>query len=91
MSEKAKWKWVAAVAAIFAAILAVLHMVYLPETYTPVLLRNRASALSEATGKVYRSPAQVAKPFDGWEVMKTQLKVPYILLFCEPIVFILNL
>lgn len=85
------WRWVAAVAALFAATISVVHLIILPETYQPVLLRARANRLSDMTGKVYRSERDAAKPFNLKELILTQLKVPYILLFTEPIVCILCL
>ncbi|TXT03810.1 hypothetical protein VHUM_04374 [Vanrija humicola] len=85
------WRWAGAVVAIFAGVLALLHLVYLPETYAPVLLRQRANTLSRETGQVYRCVYDAAKPFSTRELIKTQLKVPFILLFTEPIVFVLSL
>jgi len=47
--------------------------------------------LSAATGKVYRCQQDVAKPLDTKKLFLNQLRVPYILLFTEPIVFITSL
>lgn len=88
LSEKSSWVWVAAVIAIFSAVLTAIESVLLPETYAPVLLRKRAALLSKATGKVYRSPQDKAKPLQVKQLFLHQLKVPYILLFTEPIVLI---
>lgn len=85
------WRWAAAVVAVFSLILMVLHLLVLPETYAPVLLRRRAHALSLATDKAFRSEQDAAKPFCSRELIKHQLRVPYILMFTEPIVFILSL
>lgn len=86
LSMNASWKWVAAVIALFAAVLTSISSLLLPETYAPVLLRRRAKRLSKVTGKVYRAQQDVAKPFDTKTLFLSQLKVPYILLFTEPIV-----
>ncbi|KAL1405665.1 hypothetical protein Q8F55_009304 [Vanrija albida] len=88
LSEKTSWVWVAAVIAIFSAVLTAVESVLLPETYAPVLLRKRAALLSKATGKVYRCPQDKAKPLQVKQLFLNQLKVPYILLFTEPIVLI---
>ncbi|KAL1406721.1 hypothetical protein Q8F55_006125 [Vanrija albida] len=85
------WRWAGAVVALFGGVLALLHLLYLPETYAPVLLRKRANALSDETGQVYRCVYDAAKPFSTRELIKTQLKVPFILLFTEPIVFVLSI
>lgn len=91
LGQKAPWQWVAAVAAFFTAFLTFMHLVFLPETYAPVLLRSRAKTLTKADpgGRVYKSEQDVAKPFNTKRLVINQLKVPYILLFTEPIVFIL--
>lgn len=88
---KAKWQWVAAVIAFFAAVLTFVGWLYLPETYAPVLLRKRAKKLSTVTGKVYRCEADVRKPLRTKQLFLNQLKVPYILLFTEPIVMLASL
>lgn len=88
---KAKWEWVAAVIAIFAAALTFLGWLFLPETYGPVLLRARAKKLSASTGKVYRCEADVRKPLRTKQLFLNQLRVPYILLFTEPIVMFTSL
>lgn len=87
----AKWEWVAAVIAFFAAALTLAGFLWLPETYGPVLLRARAKKLSAATGKVYRAEADVRKPLRTKQLFLNQLKVPYILLFTEPIVMFTSL
>lgn len=91
LSNASNWRWVAAVVALFAAVICVLHLLFLPETYHPVLLRTRAAMLQKATGKVYRCEADATEKFDLKQLVVTQLKVPYILLFTEPIVGILSL
>jgi MFS family permease len=88
LSQASSWEWVAAVIALFAGALTLIESILLPETYPPVLLRARAKKLSKITGKVYRYEKDVAKPLDTKALFLNQLKVPYILLFTEPIVAI---
>ncbi|BEI81998.1 hypothetical protein CcaverHIS002_0211580 [Cutaneotrichosporon cavernicola] len=85
------WRWVAAVTAIFAGVLTVMHIVFIPETYGPVLLRKRAHKLSEATGRVYRCEDDVITPLNHRDLVINQFKMPYILLFTEPIVFVFSI
>ncbi|GMK59011.1 hypothetical protein CspeluHIS016_0700260 [Cutaneotrichosporon spelunceum] len=85
------WRWVAAVAAIFAGVLTVAHILFIPETYGPVLLRARAAKLSAATGRVYRCEDDVITPLNLRDLVLNQFKMPYILLFTEPIVFVLSI
>lgn len=63
-----------------------------PETYSPVLLKVRAAALSKKTGKVYVSKLEAGKPT---KTLRQQFAValsrPWVLLFKEPIVFLTSL
>jgi hypothetical protein len=65
--------------------------IWLPETYAPVLLRERANRLSTATGKVYRSEFEREKALQIGPLFKQALLRPWLLLFREPIVFLLSL
>jgi len=63
-----------------------------PETYAPVLLRKRAARLSKLSGKVYRSQADAEQGrVSAGHAFKTALSRPWVLLFREPIVFLLSL
>lgn len=91
LSQNAKWEWVAAIIAAFAGVLTIVSTVLLPETYAPVLLRNRAATLSKVTGDVYRSQHDVAKPLLPRQLFLNQLRIPYVLLFTEPVVLLTSL
>ncbi|OJD17080.1 hypothetical protein AJ78_02780 [Emergomyces pasteurianus Ep9510] len=85
------WRWVQGFLAIFSGVLWIFGSLLVPETYAPVLLRKRAERLSKLSGKVYRSKTD----FDQGEVtvseaIRTSLLRPWILLFTEPIVFLLS-
>ena len=92
VGETIGWRWVEGVMAIFTGVLWIFGTCFLPETYAPVLLRCRASALAKKTGKVYlsRSDAERGKIAFS-EVFKTALGRPWVLLFREPIVLLLSL
>ncbi len=49
------WRWIEGIMAVFTGVLAIIGGLLVPETYAPVLLRKRAAALSQKTGKVYIS------------------------------------
>lgn len=91
LSMKYKWEWTASVIAFFSAALTLITCVYLPETYAPVMLRARAKNLFEVTGKVYRCEQDVRNPLRTKELFLNQLRVPYVLLFTEPIVAVISL
>ncbi|GMK57439.1 hypothetical protein CspeluHIS016_0402730 [Cutaneotrichosporon spelunceum] len=91
LSMKTKWQWVAAVIAFFAAALTFAGWLWLPETYAPVLLRARARKLKAATGKVYLCEQDVRRPLNTKQLFFNQLRVPYKLLFTEPIVLFASL
>lgn len=77
--------------AIFTGALWILSTITYPETYVPVLLRKRATALSQQTGKVYVSKMDIGQPK---KTIASQLAIslsrPWILLFKEPIVLIIS-
>lgn len=91
LGESGGWRWVAALIAIFTGILTVIGALFIPETYASVLLRDRANTLSKATGHVYRSKFEKDKKVEIGQLFKTALGRPWVLLFKEPIVFLLSL
>ncbi|PGH17446.1 hypothetical protein AJ80_04816 [Polytolypa hystricis UAMH7299] len=86
------WRWVQGFLAIFSGTLWILGSFLIPETYAPVLLRKRAERLSKITGKIYRSRLDIeqGKVTTG-ELFKVSLSRPWLLLFREPIVFLLSI
>ncbi|ROV99971.1 hypothetical protein VMCG_06274 [Cytospora schulzeri] len=81
------WRWVQGICCIFVGIVWIVGSIFLPETYTPVLLQRKAKQLSRETGKVYISILE--KDNGGTEVSEVfakTLKRPWVLLFWEPIV-----
>ncbi|KAJ5203588.1 hypothetical protein N7449_005667 [Penicillium cf. viridicatum] len=86
------WKWVMGLLAILCAVMWILGAALKPETYAPVLLRQRAKTLSKLTGQVYVSKLDIDQ---GRLTLKAALKIslsrPMILLFQEPIVLLLSI
>lgn len=88
----AGWRWVMGFLAAFSGSLWILGSLCLPETYSPVLLRKRAAALSRASGRCYVSAADHEHgDISLAESIKTALLRPWILLFREPIVLLLSI
>lgn len=85
------YKWVLGFLALFSGTLTIISFFFVPETYSPTLLRQRAALLSKVTGKYYRAPMDAKKPLVIKEVFKTALSRPWQLLFVEPIVMLLSL
>lgn len=86
------WRWVEGLMAIFSGIVFLVAILCVPETYPPILLRKRAQTLSKMSGKVYRSRGDIDQgKITLGEAFSTGLKRPWILLFTEPIVFLLSL
>ncbi|KAL3964475.1 hypothetical protein ACCO45_001479 [Purpureocillium lilacinum] len=89
LGEAEGWRWVEGLTAIFTGVLWIINSLVYPETYAPVLLRKRAIALSEKTGKVYISKLDEGKPKKSvGSQMKVAMSRPWILLFREPIVLL---
>ncbi|CAG8121567.1 unnamed protein product [Penicillium salamii] len=84
------WQWVQGFLAAFSGALCLAIIFFLPETYAPVLLQKRARALQKSTGHVYRSKMD-EKRMKPSKALTAALSRPWVLLFCEPIVFLLSL
>ncbi|KAI1451385.1 MFS general substrate transporter [Annulohypoxylon moriforme] len=88
----AGWRWVMGFLAAFSGALWILGALLVPETYAPVLLRKRADKLSKMTGKHYLSVIDRDQGrMSLGESFKIALSRPWILLFREPIVFLMSL
>lgn len=86
------WRWVQGICCIFVGVVWIVGIIFLPETYTPVLLQRIAKRLSRETGNVYITILE--KNTGGIqlsEVFAKTLKRPWVLLFWEPIVLIASI
>ncbi|KAJ6024066.1 hypothetical protein N7540_004863 [Penicillium herquei] len=85
------WKWVQGLTTIFNAVVFLVGIALIPETYSPVLLRKRAAKLSKMTGAVYKSRLDVEQSHKtAAQVFTATMVRPWILLFMEPIVLLLS-
>ncbi|APA10204.1 hypothetical protein sscle_06g049740 [Sclerotinia sclerotiorum 1980 UF-70] len=92
LGEAKGWRWIEGLMAIFTGALWIMGGLLIPETYSPVILRRRADKMSSMTGKVYKSKIEVDYGSKSIAAeFKTSLSRPWILLFTEPIVFLLSL
>lgn len=92
LGMEAGWKWVMGLLTILCGVMWFLGAALKPETYAPVLLRQRARTLSKLTGQVYISKLDLDQGRPTLtEAMKTSLSRPFILLFREPIVLLLSI
>ncbi|TWU70638.1 hypothetical protein ED733_000411 [Metarhizium rileyi] len=92
LGMNAGWRWVMGFLAAFSGFVWILGTALVPETYAPVLLRQRAARLSKMTGKHYVSKLDHDRGKVTFaESFKTALSRPWILLFKEPIVLLLSI
>lgn len=93
LGETQGWRWVEGLMAILSGTFWIVGMVFVPETYAPVLLRRRAARLSQATGRVYRSRIDLEKGGESSarKAFRTAILRPWALLFLEPIVLLLSI
>lgn len=82
------WRWVQAFLGFFSGAITLVGVLGLPETYAPILLRNRAQALSKATGKHYLAKLDVGRDIRVIAQFKVALSRPWVLLIKEPIVLV---
>lgn len=86
------WRWVMGFLGIFCGSVWIAGSLLIPETYAPVLLRRRAERLTKLTGKTYYSRVDIDQGRPNLkEAFRIALSRPWILLFREPIVFLLSL
>lgn len=89
LSQAEGWRWNEGLMAILSGCLWIIGTLYVPETYPPVLLRKRASALSRATGKVYKTKIELDRGrVSAKAAFGTALSRPWVLLIKEPIVLL---
>ncbi|GFF48458.1 MFS multidrug transporter, putative [Aspergillus udagawae] len=92
VSENVGWRWVQGVCCIFIGVIGIIGVIFVPETYGPVLLIRRANQLSKANSKLYISVLEKnqgkKKPS---EIFQRALIRPWVLLFREPIVLVASL
>ncbi|KAJ5087108.1 hypothetical protein NUU61_008415 [Penicillium alfredii] len=92
LGMKAGWRWVMGLLTILCGVMWFLGAALKPETYAPVLLRQRAQTLSKLTGQVYRSKLDIDQgQTTVKDALKTSLSRPLVLLFKEPIVLLLSI
>ncbi|GJP94089.1 multiple drug resistance protein [Aspergillus niger] len=92
LGQSAGWQWVEGFLAAFTGFIWIVQFLLVPETYAPVLLRKRADRLSKLTGKTYISKLDVERGrVSVTSAFGAALLRPWILLFAEPIVFLLSL
>ncbi|KAI5841424.1 major facilitator superfamily domain-containing protein [Morchella snyderi] len=80
------WRWTSWLVFIIAGVLGVLAF-FIPETYTPVLMRKKAARLRKETGDDRYMSRFCYKDGEGdfWVLIKTSLQRPIIMLFTEPL------
>jgi multidrug resistance protein len=89
LSMNAGWRWVEGLLAASGGFVWLLMAVSVPETYAPLLLRQRAERLSQVTEKVYRSKIELDKGTISLNtLLRRSLSRPLTLLFAEPIVLL---
>ncbi|KAJ9101080.1 hypothetical protein QFC21_003298 [Naganishia friedmannii] len=86
--SKLGWRSVFHTMFIFAAVMYLVGIVFLPETYAPVLVRRKAARLDKATSAFHRSKYDTERKTPK-QVLEISLTRPFVFLFLEPIVVLL--
>ncbi|PRP84504.1 hypothetical protein PROFUN_05839 [Planoprotostelium fungivorum] len=84
------FRWIEGIMTILSGAVLIMGLVFLPETYSPVLLQERAKLLSMRTGMRYISRYDADKPTSRKEVFISAISRPWVLLLTEPLVFLLS-
>jgi MFS family permease len=84
------WRWAEGVWAVFAGIMWIVGSIVVPETYAPILLQKRAARMTAKTGKAHVSIFEAGQgKVTARAAFQKTLARPWVLLFTEPIVFLL--
>jgi multidrug resistance protein len=87
MTEKLSWKWTFWLMLILSTVNTIFCVVFLQETYAPVLLARKAAKLQKSTGQPHRPAVYDPRslPHRIYHAVQRPLKI----LFLQPIVFIM--
>ena len=92
VSENVGWRGVQWLCCIFVGVIGVLGAIFIPETYAPAILQNKAKKLALGSGKTYISVLEKNQGRkSASEVFRRALIRPWVLLFMEPIVLVASL
>jgi MFS family permease len=77
INEHTNWRWTYYLIIIWAAVMLALLLVFVPESYSPELLRRKAKRLRKETGdERWISPVEkLNRTF--WEALKKSIKTPF--------------
>lgn len=90
-STVVSWRWTEWTTLIMVSLVLLIVLLFMPETFAPVLLRWKAQHLRVATGDArYKAPVEI-KGSSFWVKMKVAIARPFILGLTEPIVIIFSL
>ncbi|KAB5589458.1 MFS transporter [Ceratobasidium theobromae] len=81
------WRWLFWVLAIFAGVCTVILAFTLPETYAPIILKQRAQALRKSTGDNQYYSAIERENLHWVKRVETILGRPFLMFFKEPMLF----
>ncbi|KIM30841.1 hypothetical protein M408DRAFT_271319 [Serendipita vermifera MAFF 305830] len=87
------WRWVFWIMCIVTGALSILGLLFMPETYAPVLLRRRAAQLNKESGGTlyFISRYDVGKNETALQKLSINMRRPFVFLFTEPIVTLLSI
>ncbi|RSH94280.1 hypothetical protein EHS25_004083 [Saitozyma podzolica] len=91
INQNMSWRWAYYVIIIWAAIMMALLLLFVPETYSPELLRRRASRMRKETGDTrWVAPVEMTERHIGQALLKS-CKTPFILLTTQMMVLFLDI
>ncbi|KAH8077750.1 MFS polyamine transporter [Cristinia sonorae] len=95
VAEKASWRWVFWSTSILTGIIQVFGMIFIRESFAPVLLSRKAERIRKSMANEEGPKPEITTVYDTpdrhWKVLiKTALIRPFVLFFLEPIMQILG-
>ncbi|KAF7596684.1 hypothetical protein BBP40_000607 [Aspergillus hancockii] len=87
ITENTSWRWIFYATSIADGVIQVLGMIFLRETYTPVLLKRKAKRLRSKTGDLaYQTESEKSNNQTVFQILRVSLVRPFRLLITQPIV-----
>lgn len=91
LTQYVSWRWIFWTVSIADAVVQILAFLFLPETYRPKILKNKAKRLRKETGNKEFHTEVEAKGMTWAQLMTKSLARPMIMLLTQPTVQITGL
>ena len=90
IEETLNWRWIFWIVSMFAGVVVLLFLLFLPESHAPTILSRKAKALRKTTGHRYYTEGELTSPALS-QRLKTSFSRPTVMLLTQPVIQIVSL